>query len=323
MITEQVVSVVRSLPVRPLWLLRVFAVSALARVPASAFAGGAALFVAARLLGWAFEEGAIGTIGAWSFTLALTGLGVALGSLLGLATTGEHVLRAAESDIRNWLETLPPGHGDSLFPSVDLQELRSGYEKASENLYRSTVGRIPLPGFARRSVESRFRHVLLDNFLADCAERGLTRVGFVELRDFMLRKALPMVTRPAHAQFRIWTLLLLAVLGAGVAVPVVIGALGGDVELRVLIPGMFGGVGLLVLAIGLPRASTHASPWRYRLGIVLLSAGLIVWPLVWIALWPLDLGMAWIAVLAVTMWTLSRAARLAFLEADQFMFRAR
>ena len=292
------------------------------RVPAYALTGGAALFLAARLLGWSFGDGTLAAVGAWSFTFVLTALGIALGSLLGLATTGEDVLRAAESDIRDWLMKLPAGQGDSLFPHVSVQELRSTYEKASEELYRTTVGRIPMPGFARRAVQAKLRDALLDDFLAECTQRGVTRVGFAEVRDFMLRKALPIVTRPAHAQFRIWRLLFLALLGTGVAVPVAIGLLGSRIELRALITGMFGIVGVIVLVAGMPRAWAHASPWRYRLGIVLLSAGLFLWPIVWIELWPLDLGMAWIVVLAVTVWSLHRAARLAFLEADQIMVRA-
>lgn len=322
MVTDHAVGALTSLPVRPLWLLRVFAISVLKRVPAYALAGGAAMFLAARFLGWSFGDGALAAIGAWSFTFVLAALGIALGSLLGLATTGEDVLRAAESDIRNWLMHLPSGAGEELFPPVDLQELRNVYEKGIEQLYRTTVGRIPLPGVARRAVQSQFREALLDEFLADCGQRGVTRVGFPEVRDFMLRKALPIVTRPAHAQFRIWTVLFLALLGVGVAVPALIGLLRHQVELHVLITGVFGLLGVMVLAIGLPRASSHVSPWRYRLGIVLLSVGLIAWPIVWIQLWPLDIGMVWIVVLAVTIWTLHRAARLAFLEADQIMVRA-
>jgi hypothetical protein len=157
----------------------------------------------------------------------LTALGVVLGCLLGLTSTGKKVLHAAETDVRDWLAQLPAGEGERLFPSIELQQLRSGYDETIESIYVSTIGRIPLPAFARRSVKSRFRHAILDEFGAECDQQGVTHVGYPEVRDFMLRKALPIVTRPAHAQLRLWTVLLLALLGVCMLVPILVWFLAG------------------------------------------------------------------------------------------------
>ena len=199
--------------------------TALTRVPACALSGGVALFVGARLLERSLGDSALGAIGAWSLTLIVTVSGVVLGSVLGLAMTGQKVLQTIEADIRGWLTSLPIGEGDRLVPRVHVQELRSRYDHVTEAMYRSTVGRIPLPGRLARAVHGRFRQVLVEEFLGDCAQRGVTSVGFPEARDFVLRKGLPIVTRPAHAQVRVWTVATLALLGVGVAVPALIALL--------------------------------------------------------------------------------------------------
>lgn len=313
--------IVKSLPVRPLWLLRVFALTALKRVPVYAFAAGAALFLAAQVLTWAFSDGAMATAGGWSATILLTSVGTVLGGLAGLAAASGAMLQIAEADVRDWLAQVPEGKADRLFPTMEREQLQTDYEQAIELMCTSTIGRVPLPSFIRRRVQERFRQALLEDFLADCEQRGVPAVSFADLRSFLLSKALPVVTQPVHTQIRIWMLTLIGVLAGVAGLSVLIGLLANHVDPRLLVT-VLGTAGVVVLGLGLPRASRRASPWRYRLGILILGGGLIVWPIAWIQLWSLDLGMVWIVVLAVTVWTFHRGASMAFLEGNGLVLRS-
>jgi hypothetical protein len=294
--------------------LRVFAGSALRRVPLYALAAGGVLFLVAQLLARALGDSVIATVGSWSLSAALTSFGLVFGGLVGLAGTAERVLDVAEDDLRDWLRRLPVGDGERLFPSIELEQFRRGYEDSIKSIYGTTLGRLPLPGFAHRKVQSQFRHALVDEFLTQCEARGSTTIGFNEVRQFLLLKGLPIVTRPAHAQFKIWTLLLCGVLGVCVSVPLLIGLLANRVDPRGVILGTFGFAGVMVLATGLPRASRCSSPWRWRLGILIIGLGLVLWPIAWTKLWGHDLGMVWIIIVAITVWTFHRGVRLAFME---------
>lgn len=249
-----------SLPVRPVWLFRVFAMSALMRVPAYSLAAGVGLFLATQSLACAFGDGSMVEAGWWSATVLLTILGLVLGSLAGLAAASGQALQAAEADVRDWLARITEDEGDRLFPTIDVGQLQGSYEAALASMYSSTIGRLPLPGFVCRKIQMQFRHALLDQFLTECEQRGVTAVRFADVRRFVMLKALPAVTQPLHTQVRIWTLLLIAPLLAGAGVSILIALLADHVDPPLLVAFGLGTIGLVVLCLRLPRASRHASP---------------------------------------------------------------
>jgi hypothetical protein len=214
-----------TLPFRPIRLIRIFAKEALLRVPLYCLAGGTALFYAAQAMAPELGASMLGAVGTWSFTLALTSMGVVLGACAGLAAAAAGVLRSAENEVRDWLMQISAVEGDRLFPSIDLERLRSGHDAIVDSIYMKTVGRMPLPAFVGRRVQRRFRQALVDDFLTECEQRGAARVGFAEVRDFLLQQALTVATRPVHAPLRICAALFLALLAASVFVPFLVATL--------------------------------------------------------------------------------------------------
>ncbi len=61
--------------------------------------------------------------------------------------------------------------------------------------------------------------------------------------------------------------------------------------------------GILILSWGMPRASTYRLPWRWRVGILYIGGGLIVWPLFYLFFGQLDLEMVWIPIWVATLMT--------------------
>ena len=311
----------QSLPVKPLRLLKVFAVQALCRVPLYGMTVGGILFLAALGLPGALGGNGIAGIGWWPLTVAFTALGAVLGGLAGLISAVENTLRAAEEDARTWLSRLPDIDGRRLIPTVELDQLEGGYEDAIASLCGTMLGRLPLPAIVRRGIESKFRHAVVDDFLESCRARGATAVGFAELRDFALEKALPLATRPAHAQLRVAVMFLLGIAGVCAAAPLVVALVAGAANPRLAVIATAAAVGILVLFLGWRRADTFPFPRRRRIGVLIIGGGLALWPIIWIELLPHDLGMVWILVLAATLWTLQRGARMAIWEANGLSLR--
>ncbi len=316
-VRTKVTDALRSMPVRPFRLLRTFVLSALVRVPAFGLVAGLVLFASWRILGRGLGENVIVAIGSWSMALVFFVAGAVLGAVVGLATSAERTLGVAEADLRAWLDRVDRTEGDRLFPAVETGRLREGYDRTVDALFEQSIGRIPMPRFARRLARDRFRRALLEDFLTDCEQRGVTSVGFTEVRDFMVKSALPVVTRPAHMQIRTWTVLAAGLLGACLVAPVAIGLLARSGDPRAILVAICGTAAVLMLGIGLPRAGRHTRPWRYRAGLLVIAGGLVLWPLAWLELWAADIGMAWILVLTATVWTFHRGVRLVLLDADR------
>lgn len=67
--------------------------------------------------------------------------------------------------------------------------------------------------------------------------------------------------------------------------------------LAVLLP--ISGVWLMVW--GLPRATRHKLPWRWRIGVVMVGIGLIFWPPFYYFCGHADLEMVWIPIWGATL----------------------
>jgi len=289
-----------ALPVRPFRLIGVFLVAAALRVPLYAAAATGVMLLSAIALGGLPGGRALPAIGAWSVAAILGAAGAIGGGLAGMFAAAERALRAAESDLEAWFARLPRDEGDRLLPSASLESFRSGYDAVIDRMFDETIGRLPMLRFGRRLALARFRHAMVDDFLDHCERAGASVVGFSEMRDYLVGRGLPLATAP---------LLVFGILGALFGIPLLIGLLGGRVSPVTIVLGTFAALAVVTAAVGWSRAGRSAAPWRYRLGVLGFSAGLAVWPPVYVRLWPHDLGMVWLLVIAATVATFHWAAR--------------
>jgi hypothetical protein len=207
------------IPVQAARLIRALITLILVRVPLNALATGLTLYLTARFAGRALGDTGMAQAGSTTLTVLLTTMGVAIGCMAGLLAAFQGVLRLVEEELQNWLLQLSSEDGERVFPEIELARLRSGYEDVTRSMYDGTIGRLPVPGLIRRKLFDQLSQTILAEFLADCEQRGATSVGFTELRDGLLLRAVPLVTRPAHTQLRAAHLLLAAVLLGCVTVP--------------------------------------------------------------------------------------------------------
>ncbi|HSD49849.1 MAG TPA: hypothetical protein VLG48_00465 [Candidatus Methylomirabilis sp.] len=195
---------------RPWFLVKTFLVSALFHIPLSALLGMGVLVAAASA--FPSPEGNQGTwsvVAGWSLTGLYALAGLIGGGLVGTLAAAARTFSAIESGIRDRLQQWQPAQDSSTFPSLPLQQVRERYEQVMDQMYAGTLGRMRLPGFLERFVRSRLRQAIIEDFLADCQRRGMTTVGFPELRQWLVTKGLPLVTAPVHTQLGMGRLVLL------------------------------------------------------------------------------------------------------------------
>jgi len=76
--------------------------------------------------------------------------------------------------------------------------------------------------------------------------------------------------------------------------------------MRQLFPLIFGvatALAVLLVAWGLPRGSSKRTPFHWYLGILILAASLVGWPLIYWFLSGQFLDMVWMLVWGATFWT--------------------
>lgn len=297
--------------------VRVFLLSTLLYVPAHALLFTAALIGAGALLGLALPESALSGIGAWSIIALYGAAGAACGAVAGVARAAERAVEALERGAGDAILGLAADEGARLVPSVPLVELRARYEAILDRMVDEMLGRLHLPAPLRRLLRRSLRQAPAEAFLGDCEARGLERVGFTEVRNWTVAAALPRALAPARAQARAWRLLACGVAAALLALAVTVSLLARAVDPAAVVLGFFAAAGATVLVAGLAREHRHPRPWKWRLGILVLAAGTAGWPWLYSRLWPMDLGAAWIVVVAVTVWTLKWGAAQALVEADR------
>jgi hypothetical protein len=310
-------------PVSLLLPLRLFGgviLSSLWRIIAYTLAGAALMVGAGTLLGQILPDaGVLAAFGRWSLLGVYAVAGLVGGALWGLNAASARVLRAFEEQAVTVLGVLTPATVEALVPEIPVDQLHAKYDRILEEVVEQTFGRVRAPRLLRRLLEERMRQAAVDAFLADCSERGVETVGFGEMRDWLVRRGVPLATAPARMSIRFWRYVLLTawlvVLGATVAL-----ALPSTwPSIAAAVPALSVGLGLLTLVIGLPRARLHQNAWRWRLGILVLGVSVGGWPTVYTRLAgaEVELGLVWLVVLTATVASFTYGMRQAFIEADR------
>lgn len=194
----------------------------LVRVPLNTIATALTLYLTSRCALAALGDTHPSHLGTTSLTITLTSVGAVIGCMAGFISALQATLLRIEDDLRDWLVKLSSDDAQRLFPQIEVSRLQSGYEDLSQSVYSSTIGRLPLPALLQRSLYDRISRTMVADFLDECHERGTTSVGFAEVRDGLLLRAVPLVTRPVHTQFRVAHCLLATLLLACVGIPLLV-----------------------------------------------------------------------------------------------------
>jgi hypothetical protein len=212
---------------RPSFLVKTFLVSALFHIPLyGLLAMGVLVPAASAFPASGGNQGTWSVVAGWSMTGLYALAGLIGGGLIGALAAAARTFSAVESGIRDRLQQWQPTQCGSSFPSFPLQQVRERYEQVMDQMYAGTLGRVPLPRFLERFVRARFHQAIIDDFLTDCQRRGVTAIGFPELRQGLVTKGLPLVTAPIHGQLRLWRLLLVGGLGLLAVLPFALGLAG-------------------------------------------------------------------------------------------------
>jgi hypothetical protein len=195
-------------------------------IPTGALLGCAALAAAAFLYAQLVIGGdGWGTLQAGSLTAVYLLIGLVGGALLGGLTAVKRTLVVLDEELRARVPQLLASRGESHFPRMPLQELHAIYEQLLDKMFAETIGRVPLPGWLKRFLRRRLRQAAVEDFLADCKERGVAAVGAPEVGNWIARKGVGLALKPAHMQLRTLRLIVSAVLvllGGGIVVPAVL-----------------------------------------------------------------------------------------------------
>jgi len=303
-------------PFRLSWpVLRRLFVDAVLLVPAHAIVAAAVLWAAAQLMAsrWA-DAGGLAALGGWSLTASYALLGGVGGAIAGAIAACARTLAHIERHTEAWILALPTDWGRDLLPEVPLDELEGRYDETLDRVTDATLGRLPVPRLVRRMAKSRLRQALLDDFLATCRERGVTVVGHGELRNWLLTRGLAYALEPARAQLRVWRAVTLGGLGLAALIAVAIAVLGGMASPVTVVLIAFALTGAGILVWGLPRARERERPAQWRVGIVTLALSATGWPALYVLLWPADLGLVWLVVVALTLVTVRWGFERAFVR---------
>lgn len=212
---------------RPWFLVKRFLVSALFHLPLyGLLAMGVLVAAASAFPASGGNRGTWSVVAGWSLTGLYAMAGLIVGGLIGALAAAARTFSAIESGIRDRLQQWLPRQDSSSFPSLPLQQVRERYEQVMDQMYASTLGRVPLPGFLERFLRACFRQAIVDDFLTDCERRGVTAIGFPELRQWLVTKGLPLVTAPVHGQLRMCRLVLLGGLSLLAVLPFALSLVG-------------------------------------------------------------------------------------------------
>jgi hypothetical protein len=208
---------------RPWPLVKTFLVSALFRLPLyGLLAMGLLVAAASAFPASGDNQGTWCVVAGWSLRGLYALAGLSAGGLIGVLAAAARTISAVESGIRDRLQQWEPTEEGSSFPSLPLQQVRERYDQVTDQMFAGTLGRLPLPHFLERFVRARFRQAIIEDFLGDCERRGVTTIGFPELRQWLVTKGVPLVTAPTRGQLRTWRFLLLAGLSLLAAAPLIL-----------------------------------------------------------------------------------------------------
>ena len=191
-------------------------IGALLRVPLYAALGlGWMLFAAL------FGQGASGE--GWWLPVLYGALGASGGIAIGVLDVARRAFAAGEAAVRARIGQAGAAAGERLGvpASLALADFRARYDQLVDRVVAESVGRVPMPGMARRWFRARIRTVLLGDFVTECERRGAAVVGAGDVAGYLLGRGLAVAAAPVHRWFGLWRALIVGGLGVAGAVPLV------------------------------------------------------------------------------------------------------
>lgn len=202
--------IVRKLSPRSfLRLMKDFLFASLPVVVLHALIGSLALSIPAAGFAylWSRNSGWKAAAAGWTLAGTYALLGFVGGGFAGLAKAAMRALAAFERRLRQDLqhgEGTPGATNDDGFPRIPLAELRKRYEEILEAIaQRAGIGgRFRLPSFLQQFFKARLRQAIVEDFIADCEQRGVQIIDFPVVRNWMLSKGISEALRSLNLQFR-------------------------------------------------------------------------------------------------------------------------
>jgi hypothetical protein len=192
---------VRAIVAGALRPLRTIVIDILIQVPLHIAGITMVLLIVGSLLTRALPADSIlGTAGTWAINLSAIGVGFFAGALAGVARVAARAIDRLETAARDGINGFEAG--DRVLPVIPLAEARSRYEGILDRLVEAMFERMPAPrpiiSLARRGL----RQAPIDDFLDDCESKGLTEIGFTEVRNWSLVTGIPYALMPLRAKVK-------------------------------------------------------------------------------------------------------------------------
>lgn len=192
---------------------RTFTQSVLRTVPLHLVAsvvvvGGCALYSSTSMAG----HGTWALLGSWSLTALSLALAVAGGILAGLLNAAQQTIERLEQQLRSWLHTLPAAARADGMAGRPIDSVRDEYETLVEQWTTRTGERLRLPRWLETLIRKALRGIVVDRFMASCAERGLSLVAPQEFRNWLLAEGVSLGFMPIQDQLSWWRYLIVGLL---------------------------------------------------------------------------------------------------------------
>jgi hypothetical protein len=297
--------------------VRTLIAGAFVLVPAHIFVVAGALVLASGTAADRLPDGMLITdIGARSLQFILGVFGVLAGLVAGLAGAAKRVVDVIEQRLQARVQALA-ADGERLFPSVATAEARVRYDEALDRMVEGMLGRVRVPRAIRRLIRKGLEQSLVEDFLADCERRGMATIGATETRNWAIATGLPHALAPVRGQIRVWRVIALGPPVLLVVVLLLVSLIGTAGAPAMILRSVCGVLGAGVLAAGFVGARRHRRPTRWLTGMATVGVTIGAAPWVYGLLLPGELGVAWLAAIALTLVLIAGGLRRAFVSADR------
>jgi hypothetical protein len=191
--------------------IRTFVVAALLLVPLHIAVITVVLFASATLLTQALPDSLFGNLGTWSLNLVVLVVGLISGVVAGLASAARRATDKLESTIRDVVLAMDAADGERRIPAIPVDEARRRYEAILERTVALMFERLRIPAFVHALARRGLRQAPIDDFLNDCEARGITQIGFTEVRNWSIVTGIPLALAPIRRQAKIARYLALGI----------------------------------------------------------------------------------------------------------------
>lgn len=151
-------------------------------------------------------------LGSWSLTALSVLLAMAGGILAGLLDAAQQTIERLEQQLRSWLHTLPAAARADGTAGRPIDSVRDEYETLVEQWTTRTGERLRLPRWLETLLRKALRGIIVDRFMASCAERGLTLIAPQEFRNWLLAEGVSLGFMPIQDQLSWWRYLIVGLL---------------------------------------------------------------------------------------------------------------